>query len=111
MKFLSFLFISLFFMVSCQSGPSTGVSTPPTRECQGECSSRSSTQPAKLMPGESMQCHNMVTKAIQKGQKEGDCYDGPLSAGEGARHPDSENCKALIDAAKKDCKPGMHNRD
>lgn len=108
MGFLSFLFMILFFTVSCQSGFSSDRPVPSGREGQGGCSSENSQPPAKLMPGESIKCHNMVTKAIQQGQKDGVCYDGPLSAGEGARHPDIEKCKARMDAAKKKCQILQH---
>ena len=78
----SFFILIFFFFVSC-----------------GKCGSISSSD------YEDPRCTKLQRAAYEKGQSEGVCYSGPLTVGldEGAAHPDSEKCKALIREAGQKC--------
>ncbi len=75
MRILVTFLITGFVFVSCK------VDKADYASCEDYCNRSkvddSNIQASVIMPGD-IRCHNMVGDAIELGQKQGFCYDGPL---------------------------------
>ena len=96
-KVLISLLLSVM-LVSCK--PQSLVKRP--ESCKEFCTSKNNPLASVII--EDPLCHSMFFEAWTEGEKLGYCDDGSKTTGNKPQHPDSAQCKALLDKSQEECK-------